>query len=110
MHVQSTGLRFATGGADSQVKVWSVAPVTDVQQEQGGPPPLLATLTDHSSTVNTVRFSKNAKFLASGGSCSYNKRARPFVFMLTMQRLTTIAPVARAPQPGHPPLCQSHPP
>ncbi|EFN55015.1 hypothetical protein CHLNCDRAFT_134840 [Chlorella variabilis] len=65
IHVQSTGLRFATGGADAQVKVWSMLPVVDVQQEKAGPL-VLATLSDHTSTVNTVRFSKNGKYLASG--------------------------------------------
>ena len=70
VHVQGTGQRFATGGADSLVKVWSMAPVRDVQKEQAGPL-VLATLSDHTSTVNAVRFSKNGRFLASGaGSCS----------------------------------------
>ena len=65
MHVQQGGRRFATGGADCLVKVWSLAPVLDAAREKGGPL-VLATLSDHSSTVNTVRFSKNGKFLASG--------------------------------------------
>ena len=65
MHVQSSGRRFATGGADALVKVWSLAPVLDAQKEQAGPL-VLATLSDHTSTVNTVRFSKNGKYLASG--------------------------------------------
>lgn len=66
IHVQHTGRRFATGGADAQVKIWSMAPILDAQKEKGGGPLVLATLSDHSSTVNTVRFSKNGKFLASG--------------------------------------------
>lgn len=66
VHVQQSGRRFATGGADSLVKVWSLAPVLDAAREKAGPL-VLATLSDHSSTVNTVRFSKNGKFLASGG-------------------------------------------
>lgn len=65
VHVQSSGRRFATGGADALVKVWSLAPVLDAQKEQAGPL-VLATLSDHTSTVNTVRFSKNGKYLASG--------------------------------------------
>lgn len=69
MHVQPGEARgprrFATGGADCLVKVWSLAPVLDPHKEQAGPL-VLATLSDHSSTVNTVRFSKNGKFLASG--------------------------------------------
>ncbi|KAI3438112.1 hypothetical protein D9Q98_000553 [Chlorella vulgaris] len=65
IHVQASGLRFATGGADGQVKVWSMAAVVDVQKEKAGPL-VLATLSDHSSTVNAVRFSKNGRYLASG--------------------------------------------
>ncbi|PRW57352.1 uroporphyrinogen decarboxylase [Chlorella sorokiniana] len=65
VHVQSSGRRFATGGADALVKVWSLAPVLDAQKERAGPL-VLATLSDHTSTVNTVRFSKNGKYLASG--------------------------------------------
>jgi hypothetical protein len=65
IHVQASGLRFATGGADGQVKVWSMAAVVDVQKEKVGPL-VLATLSDHSSTVNAVRFSKNGRYLASG--------------------------------------------
>lgn len=65
MHVQQSGRRFATGGVDALVKVWSLAPVLDARKEAGGPL-ALATLSDHSSAVNTVRFSKNGKLLASG--------------------------------------------
>ena len=65
VHVQAGGRRFATGGIDCLVKVWSLAPVLDAQKEKAGPL-VLATLSDHSSTVNTVRFSKNGKYLASG--------------------------------------------
>lgn len=66
IHVQAGGQRFATGGADSKVKIWSMAAVLDARKEKGGGPLLLATLGDHSSTINTVRFSKNGRFLASG--------------------------------------------
>ncbi|KAL4452249.1 hypothetical protein ABPG75_007911 [Micractinium tetrahymenae] len=65
IHVQHSGLRFATGGIDSEVKVWAMAPLLDARKERTGPL-LLATLTDHSSTVNTVRFSKDGRYLASG--------------------------------------------
>lgn len=65
VHVQATGLRFATGGADSLVKVWGMSAVMDAQREKGGQL-LLATLSDHASTVNAVRFSNNGKHLASG--------------------------------------------
>ncbi|KAL4441231.1 hypothetical protein ABPG77_011468 [Micractinium sp. CCAP 211/92] len=80
IHVQHSGLRFATGGIDSQVKVWAMAPLLDARKEQAGPL-LLATLTDHSSTVNTVRFSKDGRFLASGSDdrmiCVFEHKAGP---------------------------------
>lgn len=75
VHVQAGGRRFATGGADGLVKVWSLAPVLDAEKEKAGPL-VLATLSDHSSTVNTVRFSKNGKFLASGARGLQEGRGR----------------------------------
>ncbi|PSC72094.1 HIRA isoform X1 [Micractinium conductrix] len=81
VHVQAGGARFATGGADSQVRVWSMAPVLDARKEGSGAPLALATLSDHSSTVNTARFSKNGRWLASGSDdrmiCIYEHRPGP---------------------------------
>lgn len=75
MHVQQSGRRFATGGADGLVKVWSAAPLLDPEREPAGPL-VLATLSDHSSTVNTVRFSRNGKLLASGAAGAGGGRHR----------------------------------
>jgi hypothetical protein len=46
-----------------------------VQKEKAGPL-VLATLSDHTSTVNAVRFSKNGRFLASGAVRRERCRAR----------------------------------
>jgi len=80
--VQHSGLRFATGGADSKVRIWALAPLLEEvaattssdkenpfaennnANDNGGastsPPPstprLLATLSDHLQSVNAVRF------------------------------------------------------
>lgn len=82
MHVQGSGRRFATGGTDCLVKVWSLPPLLDPEREKAGPL-VLATLSDHTSTVNTVRFSKNGKFLASGAA---GARPRPSACPLRRRR------------------------
>jgi len=63
----STGTRLVTGGSDSKVKVWSMGPLLDAQAEaKEGASRLLATLDQHASPVNVVRFSKSGNFIASG--------------------------------------------
>ena len=108
IHVQSSGLRFATGGADSLVKIWSMAPVVDVQKEPAGPL-VLATLTDHSSSVNTVRFSKNGKLLASGVQSLRGPAGRGFTLPpLLAARNATCCWAFRRPPPGRWPSSLAH--
>lgn len=57
---------FGRATLPAPLQVWALAPLLDARKEQAGPL-LLATLTDHNSTVNTVRFSKDGRYLASGG-------------------------------------------
>ena len=61
------GTRLVSGGSDSKVKVWSMGPLLDAKLEaKEGESKLLATLDQHASPVNVVRFSKDGKFIASG--------------------------------------------
>lgn len=64
--VDPTGKRIATCGGN-QVKIWNLLPVVDPRAEaHPGTPKLLATLVDHISSVNVVRFSHSGRFIASG--------------------------------------------
>ena len=69
--------RFATGGADCKVKIWSLAslraaPAADGEDEDGaftlsaGSQPLLATLSRHAEAVQCVRWSPQGNYLATG--------------------------------------------
>ncbi|GMH44900.1 hypothetical protein BSKO_12857 [Bryopsis sp. KO-2023] len=65
----SCGLRFATGGQDHKVKIWSFASaLVGDDESRAQAPTLLCTLSRHSSAVQTVRFSLSGEFLASGGA------------------------------------------
>ena len=84
IHTQCNGNRFATGGGDHCVKVWSLVAALDVQKEQqdaSSSPKLLATLTDHNGPVNVVRFSPVSSMLASGSddgmACVYELQNGP---------------------------------
>eukprot|EP00887_Chlorella_sp_A99_P002134 scaffold21.g2134.t1 len=88
IHAQFSGLRFATGGVDAQVKVWSLPVALDARRELaeregagGDDPRPLAVLADHTAPVNVVRFSHNNRFLASGSddkmACVFEHRAGP---------------------------------
>jgi protein HIRA/HIR1 len=79
VHVQPGGQRFATGGGDTTVKVWSLAAALDARHEENAAAPkLLATLTEHNGSVNAVRFSPSGRQLASGSddamACIYELR------------------------------------
>ncbi|KAJ2134221.1 HIR complex subunit, partial [Coemansia sp. RSA 788] len=58
------GQRLATGGMDNKVRVWSTHAITHNDSAQPHAP--LATLAAHGGAVMCVRFSPNARYLASG--------------------------------------------
>lgn len=66
---QYGGYRFATGGGDTTVKIWdahSMVTSTDSSDDF-----LLATLSNHSKSVNVVRWSRDGQYLASGSDDCY---------------------------------------
>lgn len=64
--IQPGGLRFATGGGDHKVRIWSTNSVArDVETEEVTQR-LLATLRDHFGSVNCVRWAKHGRYVASG--------------------------------------------
>ena len=76
--VHPSGIRFATGGGDARVRVWSLAPLLDAGAEAAGAPRALATLTDGVGAVNALRFSPDGARLAAGSdrgaACIYELR------------------------------------
>ena len=76
--VHPSGTRFATGGSDARVRVWSLVPVLDARAEAAGAPRALATLTDGVGAVNALRFSPDGARLAAGSdrgaACIYELR------------------------------------
>ncbi|XAR59674.1 hypothetical protein NMG60_11015595 [Bertholletia excelsa] len=64
--IQPGGLRFATGGGDHKVKIWSMKSVGRDLETNESTPKLLATLRDHFGSVNCVRWAKHGRYVASG--------------------------------------------
>ncbi|KAK3100923.1 HIR complex subunit, partial [Teratosphaeriaceae sp. CCFEE 6253] len=64
--VSPCGTRLATGAGDGHVRVWSTAAILHASDPSNTAPKQLASLSHHSGTVHSVRFSKNGKYLASG--------------------------------------------
>ncbi|KAJ2660453.1 HIR complex subunit [Coemansia sp. RSA 1200] len=71
------GTRLATAGMDNKIRIWNTSAITkptaaatattDNESENGASAPrLLSTLTAHSGAVLCVRFSPNARYMASG--------------------------------------------
>ncbi len=82
IHTQQNGNRFATGGGDHCVKIWSLVVAVNVRKESDtSSATLLATLTDHNGPVNVVRFSPVASMVASGSddgvACVYELHNGP---------------------------------
>jgi protein HIRA/HIR1 len=71
--------RLATGASDNSVKLWSVEELLKLESEEGGAEggsgpqdaALLATLSNHTKSVNVVRWSTDGAFLASGSDDCY---------------------------------------
>ncbi|KAF2072158.1 hypothetical protein CYY_006534 [Polysphondylium violaceum] len=65
--VHPDGTRLATGGGDNKIKIWSIAPISlaEVESDQNTPK-LLKSIDSHYSPVNSVKWSRDGKYLASG--------------------------------------------
>ena len=61
--VNLSSYRLASAGADKEIKIWEISLVEERIQLK-----YLFSLTRHDKAVNTVRFSPDGRFLASGGS------------------------------------------
>ena len=77
---QPGGGRLATGASDNSVKLWSVDALDNLDDQQDGDEEeqsatqgdaLLATLSNHTKSVNAVRWSVDGEFLASGSDDCY---------------------------------------
>ncbi|TVU10554.1 hypothetical protein EJB05_44095 [Eragrostis curvula] len=64
--IQPGGQRFATGGGDQKVRIWSMKSVDKNNTNDDSSQRLLATMRDHFGSVNCVRWTKHGRFLASG--------------------------------------------
>lgn len=64
--VQPGGLRFASGGGDHKVRIWSMKSVSTELEHDNSSYRLLATLRDHFGSVNCVRWAKHGRYVASG--------------------------------------------
>ncbi|KAJ3228505.1 HIR complex subunit, partial [Chytriomyces hyalinus] len=68
-HVQpGEGKRIATGGQDCKVRIWSTAPILDDSSSDCDK--LLATLSNHTGAVLSVRWSQTGTLLATGADDS----------------------------------------
>eukprot|EP00794_Sanderia_malayensis_P014352 gene14352-15848_t len=68
--IHPDGTRFATGGQgddSGRISIWNMAPVENVNDEKDeNIPKMLCLLDNHSGCVNSVRWSNNGRYLASG--------------------------------------------
>ncbi|KAL5200796.1 hypothetical protein ABZP36_035150 [Zizania latifolia] len=64
--IQPGGLRFATGGGDQKIRIWSMKSVAKDNDNEDSSQRLLATIRDHFGSVNCVRWAKHGRYLASG--------------------------------------------
>ncbi|KAJ1288991.1 hypothetical protein BS78_02G131500 [Paspalum vaginatum] len=64
--IQPGGLRFATGGGDQKVRIWSMKSVDKNNANDDSSQRLLAAMRDHFGSVNCVRWARHGRYLASG--------------------------------------------
>ncbi|PSK45328.1 hypothetical protein B9Z65_2468 [Elsinoe australis] len=66
-HVSPDGSRLVTAAGDGHVRIWSTEAILNTGDPQyESKPKQLASLSYHSGTIHSVRFSPNGKYLASG--------------------------------------------
>ncbi|KAL8843372.1 MAG: hypothetical protein Q9176_001985 [Flavoplaca citrina] len=80
-HVSPDGSRLVTAAGDGYVRVWSTEAVFKAADLAFNGPKQLASMSYHSGTIHTVRFSGNGKYLASGADdkivCVYTLDPHP---------------------------------
>ncbi|RAH63956.1 putative histone transcription regulator Hir1 [Aspergillus aculeatinus CBS 121060] len=80
--VSPDGSRLVTAAGDGYVRIWSTEAICNTEDPQhASKPKQLASMSNHSGTIHTVRFSPNGKYLASGADdkivCIYTLDANP---------------------------------
>lgn len=80
-HVSPDGTRLVTAAGDGHVRIWSTEAILAAANPSYTAPRQLASLSHHSGTIHSVRFSPNGKYLASGADdkivCVYNLDPSP---------------------------------
>ncbi|KAJ0424694.1 TUP1-like enhancer of split-domain-containing protein [Aspergillus carlsbadensis] len=79
--ISPDGSRLVTAAGDGYVRIWSTEAICGTQDAAASKPKQLASMSNHSGTIHTVRFSPNGKYLASGADdkivCIYTLDANP---------------------------------
>ncbi|OJJ49630.1 hypothetical protein ASPZODRAFT_128121 [Penicilliopsis zonata CBS 506.65] len=80
--VSPDGSRLVTAAGDGYVRIWSTDAIYNTSNpEYVSKPKQLASMSNHSGTIHTVRFSPNGKYLASGADdkivCIYTLDSNP---------------------------------
>ncbi|KAJ5893900.1 hypothetical protein N7495_005591 [Penicillium taxi] len=80
--VSPDGKRLVTAAGDGYVRIWSIDAIYNSgDSASASKPKQLASMSNHSGTIHTVRFSPNGKYLASGADdkivCIYTLDANP---------------------------------
>ncbi|KAI2790209.1 Protein HIR1 [Penicillium oxalicum] len=80
--VSPDGKRLVTAAGDGYVRIWSTEAIHNTDKpEFASKPKQLASMSNHSGTIHTVRFSPNGKYLASGADdkivCVYTLDSSP---------------------------------
>ncbi|CAM9809121.1 unnamed protein product, partial [Hapterophycus canaliculatus] len=71
VHVHPDGSRFATGGSDHRVRIWSMEPFRSPAAAVGEDVKLLAGLSQHTGSVLCVRWSHGGRYLASASDDTF---------------------------------------